>query len=385
MFRSRSARRPAIYLDFNATAPARPEVVEAMTRALADGGNPSSVHAAGRRARASVEDAREAVAALVNARPEQVIFTSGGTEADALALRGTGRTVAVVSAVEHDAVLKARPAAATRPCPVDADGVIDLDALAALLDAEPDPSAVIVSVMLANNETGVVQPVKKAARIAHARGALIHCDAVQGPGRIPTDIHALRVDLLTLSAHKLGGPPGAGALVAAEPLDLAPLLTGGGQERGKRAGTENVPGITGFGAAARVLLERGAAEADHLAGLQRRLEDGIRALAPTAVLHGAGAAKRLPNTTCVGLPGVANQTQLMALDLAGVAVSAGAACSSGKVSPSHVLRAMGHDDQAAREAVRVSLGWSSTQADVDAFLAAWAPLAEKATAARAAS
>lgn len=378
MFRS-TADRPTVYLDYNATAPARPEVVAAVARALAEGGNPSSVHGPGRRARATVEDAREAVAALVNARPEQVIFTSGGTEADALALRGCGRPRAVVSAVEHDAVLKAH--ADILRCPVDADGVLDVAALDRLLGLEEDTARVIVSVMLANNETGVVQPVKQAARVAHAHGALIHCDAVQGPGRMAVDVHALRVDFLTLSAHKLGGPPGVGALVAVAPLDVAPLLTGGGQERGKRAGTENVAGIAGFAAAARVLSgEAGPAEAERLAHLRARLEDGIAAIAPGATVHGAGAARRLPNTTCVGLPGLAAQTQLMALDLAGVAVSAGAACASGKVGPSHVLQAMGLGDRAAREAIRISTGWATTEADIDAFLAAWRPLAEKAAA-----
>ncbi|WP_404385063.1 cysteine desulfurase family protein [Caenispirillum salinarum] len=375
MFGSRSDR-PAVYLDYNATAPLRPEALEAMTRALEAGGNPSSVHGPGRRARATVEDAREAVAALVNARPEQVIFTSGGTEADALALGGTGRARAVVSAVEHDAVLKAHPD--TRLCPVDSDGVLDLEALAALLAEEPDPARVIVSVMLANNETGAVQPVKKAAKIAHDAGALIHCDAVQGPGRVGVDMHALRVDLLTLSAHKLGGPPGVGALIAADPLALAPVQRGGGQERGKRAGTENVPGIAGFGAVARVLAAAGREEAEAVRALQERLEAGIADIAPSAVIHGAGAAVRLPNTTCVGLPGVTNQSQLMALDLSGVAVSAGAACSSGKVAASHVLRAMGLSEATAREAVRISLGWASTAADVDAFLKAWRPLARRA-------
>ncbi|EKV26119.1 Cysteine desulfurase [Caenispirillum salinarum AK4] len=368
--------RPAVYLDYNATAPLRPEALEAMTRALEAGGNPSSVHGPGRRARATVEDAREAVAALVNARPEQVIFTSGGTEADALALTGTGRARAIVSAVEHDAVLKAHPE--TRLCPVDSHGILDLEALAALLAEEPEPARVIVSVMLANNETGAVQPVKKAAKIAHDAGAIIHCDAVQGPGRMAVDIHALRVDLLTLSAHKLGGPPGVGALIVADPLALAPVQRGGGQERGKRAGTENVPGIAGFGAVAKVLASRGREEAEAARALQERLEAGIADIAPSAVIHGAGAAARLPNTTCVGLPGVTNQSQLMALDLGGVAVSAGAACSSGKVAASHVLRAMGLSEETAREAVRISLGWASTVADVDAFLEAWRPLARRA-------
>lgn len=370
------ASRSAVYLDYNATAPVRPEVVQAMTEALQAGGNPSSVHGPGRRARATVEDAREAVAALVNARPDQVIFTSGGTEADGLALTGCGRDRAVVTAVEHDAVLKAHPS--TRICPVDSHGIVDLEALAALLAEDPDPSRVVVSVMLANNETGVLQPVKKVAKIAHDAGALVHCDAVQGPGRVTVDLHALRVDFLTLSAHKLGGPPGVGALVAADPLSLSPVVRGGGQERGKRAGTENVPAIAGFGAVAAVLSARGMEEAEAARALHERLENGIRARAPLAVIHGAGAGARLPNTTCVGLPGVANQGQLMALDLAGVAVSAGSACSSGKVAASHVLRAMGVTEDTAREAVRISFGWATSESDIDAFLDAWEKLARRA-------
>lgn len=282
----------------------------------------------------------------------------------------------IASAVEHDAVLKAHPQ--TRLCPVSAAGVIDLSALETMLAEDPDPARTIVSVMLANNETGVVQPVKEAARIAHDAGALIHCDAVQGPGRLPVDLHALEVDYLTLSAHKLGGPPGVGALVAGDPLALIPVQRGGGQERGKRAGTENVAAIAGFGAVARVLVDRGADEAEAVRGLRDRLEAGIHEIAPSAVIHGAGAAERLPNTTCVGLPGVTNQSQLMALDLAGVAVSAGSACSSGKVAASHVLRAMGLSEATAREAIRVSLGWASTAADIDAFLAAWDSLARRA-------
>lgn len=368
--------RPVHYLDHNATAPIRPEAAAAVMRALTDGGNPSSVHAVGRRARAVVDDAREAVAALVNARPEQVIFTSGGTESDVLALRGCGRPRAIVSAVEHQAVLKAHPDAAV--CPVTADGVIDLAALETLLAEAQADGQVVVSVMLANNETGVIQPVKDVVRLARAHGALVHCDAVQGPGRIFTDVHALRVDLLSLSAHKIGGPPGVGALIATDPAALQPLFAGG-QERGKRAGTENVPGLAGFAAAARVVAERWREEAAVLDTLRRQLEEGILAAQPQAVIWGGGAA-RLPNTVCVGLPGLAAQGQLMTLDLAGVCVSAGAACSSGKVGPSHVLQAMGATDAAAREAIRVSLGWSSTAADVEAFLRAWQPLAARAVA-----
>ncbi len=366
--------RQAVYLDYNATAPVRPQAADAVARALATVGNPSSVHGFGRAARRLMEDARERVAALVGARPDEVIFTSGGTEANALALGGTRAARVLVSAVEHDSVLRNAPKAEVLP--VDRDGVVDLAALADRL-ARGAGGTILLSLMLANNETGVVQPVAEAAALARRHGALVHCDAVQAAGKIPVDMRALGVDLMTLSAHKLGGPQGCGALVLRDGIELAPLLKGGGQERGRRAGTENVPGLAGFGAAAEAAaadLAKGAAGC--VAALRDRLEVGVRSIAPHAVVHGAGAP-RLPNTSCIGLRGVAAETQMMSLDLTGVAVSSGAACSSGKVRASHVLAAMGLAPEEAGSAIRVSLGWRSTAKDVDGFLAAWGSLARR--------
>lgn len=360
------------YLDYNAGAPARPEVVAAMAEALAEPGNPSSVHAAGRRARARLEAARAAVAALVDAPAEGVVFTSGGTEANTLALRGCGRRRVLVSAVEHPSVREAVAEAAT--IPVDGDGVVDLAALERLLAAGSEPA--LVSVMAANNETGVVQPVAEVARLAHAHGALVHCDAAQAPGRMSLTLSGLDVDFLTLSAHKMGGPAGIGVLIASKTdINLAPILRGGGQERRRRAGTENLAGAVGFGIAAHLAAVDGA-EGDRVKELRDRLEAAVRARVPGAVVV-AGRAPRLGNTACVALPGVASQVQVMALDLADVAVSAGSACSSGKVGESAVLRAMGLDRAVSGSAIRVSLGWASTAQDVEMFLSAWCDLARR--------
>ena len=361
----------AVYMDYNATAPMRPAVVAAVAEALGLTGNPSSVHRFGRLARRRLEEAREQVAALVGARPDQVVFTGGGTEANNLALAGSGRGRRIVSAIEHESVANAAPDAET--VPVTADGAIDLAALDALL-ARPGPPA-LLSVMLANNETGVIQPVAAAAAAARRAGALVHCDAVQAAGRIPVDFAALGVDLLSLSAHKLGGPPGSGALIVADGVALTALLRGGGQERGRRAGTENVAGAAGFGVAAELARAELAAQG-RLARLRDALEARLRATVPAATVFGA-AASRLPNTSCFALPGLAAATQVMALDLAGVAVSAGAACSSGKVRPSRVLRAMGVAEDAAGSAIRVSLGWGSADADIDRLVAAWSALAAR--------
>ena len=361
----------AVYLDHNATTPLRPQAERAAAAALARTGNPSSVHRFGRAVRRTVEDARERIAAFVGARPDSVIFTSGGTEANALALRGSGRARIVVSAVEHASVLAAAPEAAR--VPVTQDGVIELDALEAALAADPRPT--LVSLMLANNETGAIQPVAEAAEIARRFGALLHCDAVQAAGKISIDLAGLGAHLLTLSAHKLGGPMGVGALVAGDAVPLEALLKGGGQERGLRAGTENASGIAGFAAAA----EAAAAELGRfgrLAAWRAGLEARAQAAVPSARVLGAGAA-RLANTSCLALPGVAAETQVIALDLAGVAVSAGSACSSGKVGPSHVLAAMGVGEDIAASAIRVSLGWSSAETDVERFLEAWTALAAR--------
>ena len=365
-----TSRRSA-YLDYNATAPVRPEAVAAVADALALGGNPSSVHAAGRRARRAVEAARAEVARLVGTAPADIVFTSGGTEANQLALRGAGRARVLVSAIEHDSVRQAVPDAEI--VPVTASGIVDLAALAAMLRRDERPA--IVSLMLANNETGVIQPVAEAATIAREHGALLHCDAVQAAGKVPVDMKALGADLLTLSAHKLGGPQGVGALAVAGAVALAPLQLGGGQERGRRAGTENVPGIVGFGAAAAVAARELGGSA--LAELRDSAERRLLAAAPEARVFGA-AVPRLSNTICIALPGAPAATQVMALDLAGVMVSAGAACSSGKVRPSHVLTAMGATPEEAGCAIRISFGWNSSAADVEQLVAAWRQLAERA-------
>jgi cysteine desulfurase len=369
-----------VYLDWNATTPLRPEAKAAMEAAWELSGNPSSVHAEGRRARRLVEDARAAIASAVGAVPRNVVFTSGGTEANALALSpalhvslGAPVQHLLVSAVEHPSVM-----AGGRFAPetigkiaVTRSGVVDLGDLRARLAAGPPA---LVSIMAANNETGALQPIHEAAQIVHEAGGLLHVDAIQALGKIAIDVKGIGADLLTLSGHKIGGPKGVGALVIAEGLaGLEPLLRGGGQERGHRAGTENVAGIVGFGAAVRAAI--GAMEADRhrLEALRDRLEAGLRET-PGAVIF-AEDAPRLPNTTLFTVPGLRAETAVIGFDLEGVAVSSGSACSSGKVQPSHVLEAMGFGPDLAQGAVRLSLGWSSCEADTDSALQAWRKLA----------
>ena len=360
------------YLDFNASAPMSDTVRDAVAAACGVTGNPSSVHRYGRKARALVEDARRDLAEAVGAKPEGIVFTSGATEANALALRGSRRRRALVSAVEHESVLNG--VAGVERIPVGPDGRIDLGRLRTALSERPEET--IVSVMLANNETGVLQPVDEVVALASEAGALVHCDGVQGPGRVPVDFAALGVDLMSLSAHKLGGPSGCGALILRRPDVLTAVVQGGGQERGLRGGTENVTGIAGFGAAARETIAA-MSEMPRIEALRDGLEGRIRSLSAEAVIFGTDAA-RLPNTCCMALPGVSAEAQVMALDLAGIAVSAGSACSSGKITPSHVLLAMGASEALAASAIRVSLGPRTVQADVDAFLDVWAKLAARA-------
>lgn len=359
-----------VYLDYNASAPLKPGVKAAVAAVLDLAGNPSSVHGHGRAVRRVVEDARAQVATLAGVAAARVVFTAGGTEANNLALRGFPGRRRLVSAVEHDSVLATAPGALR--IPVDPQGVADLAALERLLEGA---GPALVSLMLVNNETGVVQPVAEAARIAHAHGALLHCDAVQAAGRMPIAMAELGADLLTLSAHKIGGPAGAGALLLAEGVEPEPLLCGGGQERRRRAGTENLLGIAGFGAAAALAAED-LAGTRGIASLRDLLEARALAAVPAARVMGAGAP-RVGTVSCLALPGVGGETQVMALDLAGVAVSAGSACSSGKVKASHVLRAMGLDDSVAGSAVRISLGWGSVAEDVERFLAAWTAMARR--------
>lgn len=351
------------YLDHNATSPLRPVAFDAMVDALRTGGNPSAVHTAGRKARSLVDAARRRVAALVGALPAEVVFTSGGTEANNMALAGSGRRRILVSAIEHESVLRAVPDAEI--VPVDGEGVLDLDVLERMLAASDEPA--LVSVMFANNETGVLQPMADVVRIARKAGALVHCDAVQAAGKVPVDMHALGIDYLSLAAHKLGGPTGVGALIVRAGAPFRPSRFGGGQETNRRAGTENLSGIVGFGAAA------DEARNGLVPALRDRAEAALLAIAPQARVFGAGAS-RLPNTTYISMPGVPAETQVMALDLAGVCVSAGSACSSGKVHRSAVLAAMGVEDAEAGSAIRISFGWNSEPGDIDRLIAAWRDL-----------
>lgn len=368
-------QQPRLYLDHNATSPLRPVAAAAMVAALRLSGNASSIHAEGRAARAVIEEAREKLAALVGAKAKNVVFTSGGTEAACLALTpALGRAgVAppgrlLLGASEHACVLNGHrfDKAAASVIGVQPDGVIDLAALDAAL-AQGGPA--LVALQGANNETGVIQPVAEAAALVHAAGGLLVCDAVQLAGRMPCTINALGADVLIVSAHKFGGPKGTGALVfASDCLQLAsPLLRGGGQERGLRAGTENIAAIAGFGAAAAEAAAGLSGEAERLAGLRAVIEADIDRAVPGAcfLCHNA---LRLPNTVAFSVPGVSAETLLIALDLAGVAVSSGSACSSGKVATSHVLTAMGVAPELARGAVRVSLGWSTTAEEAAEFV-----------------
>ena len=363
-----------VYFDWNATAPLRPEARAAMLAALDAPQNASSVHAEGRTARGIVEEARRKVAALAGAEPSNVIFTSGATEANMLALTpalgGVPRRERLfVSAIEHPSVRSGGrfAADAIEEVSVTATGVIDLDALKQTLTRFEHP---LVSVMLANNETGVVQPIRAVAELVHAAGGILHVDAVQGAGRMPVDMAALGADLLSLSSHKIGGPQGAGALIRRTGLSPEPLIKGGGQERGFRAGTENVAAIAGFGAAAEAAANSLTTEPARVAALRDRLESELRSTTPDLVIFAAGIG-RLPNTSLVAVPGTKAETALIAFDLKGIALSSGSACSSGKVQPSHVLAAMGVEPALARAALRISLGWETIETDLDLCLNAW--------------
>jgi len=369
-----------VYLDWNATTPLRPEAKAALAAAWEICGNPSSVHAEGRQARRLVEDARAAIAAAVGGRPQDVVFASGGTEANALALtpglrRGGSAPVQrlLVSAIEHTSVLAGGrfPTEITGTIAATPSGVVDLDDLRAKL-ADGPPA--LVSVMLANNETGALQPVAEAAEIVHAAGGMLHVDAIQALGKIAFDLRGLQADLVTLSAHKIGGPKGVGAVVLAEGVEgLAPLLRGGGQELGRRAGTENVAGISAFGAATKAAIAALSSDAPRLRDLRGRLEAGLKEAGGIIVF--SEGVSRLPNTTLFTAPGLRAETAVIGFDLAGIAVSSGSACSSGKVQPSHVLAAMGFRPDEAQGAVRLSLGWSTSETDIDLAVKAWRKLA----------
>lgn len=365
-----------IYFDHNATTPVHPDVADVMVRVLREHyGNASSVHRLGQEAKAVLDEARTSVATLIGAEPSELVFTSGGTEADNLAIRGvaealepTGRRHLIATAIEHEAVLVTLKALARRGwrttlLPVGPTGIVEPGALE---DALTDDTAV-VSVMHANNELGTVQPVAELARLAHARGALFHTDAVQSIGKLRVDARELGVDLLALSAHKFNGPKGAGALWIRRGTRLTPILTGGKHERTRRAGTENVPAIAGLGAAARLAMAKGAAEGERVAVLRDRLEEGILARVPGTVVNGA-REPRVPNTTNISFERVEAESLLIALDLEGIAVSTGAACSSGTLEPSHVLRAMGLPTHRAQNSIRFSLGAGNTEEEVDYLL-----------------
>jgi cysteine desulfurase len=363
------------YFDWNATAPLWAEARAAMADALALTGNASSVHAEGRAARQAIEGAREKVAALAGAEAKDVTFTSGATEANMLALtpaidvggRKALRGKLFLSAIEHPSVRTGGRFAADQieELRVTGDGVVDLNTLGSVLARAEQP---LVSIMLANNETGVIQPVREVADIVHAANGLLHVDAVQGAGRIECDIAALGADTLTISSHKLGGPQGVGALICRGDIQIAePMIKGGGQERGLRAGTESIAAIAGFGAAAAIAANR--ADVERMASLRDRFEAGLKTAMPEAVIFGENAL-RLPNTTLFAIPGMKAETAVIAFDLNGIAVSSGSACSSGKVQPSHVLAAMGVEPALAQGAVRVSLGWSTSDRDVENLLRA---------------
>jgi len=363
------------YLDCNASVPLRREAHAAILTALDAVGNPSSVHADGRRARAIIENARDQVASIVNARPSEVIFTSGATEANNWVLAAGWDTIAV-SSIEHDSVTAPVAASGAKRIElnVSTNGVVELDGLSELLAASGAASKrTLLTLMMANNETGVIQPVEQATALAREHGVMVHTDAVQAPGRIPVDFAELGVDALSLSAHKLGGPRGVGALVVNDGVELPTLLKGGGQERRRRGGTENASGIAGFGAAAEAIAnEQNVAE--RMAKLRARLEEGVQRASPAAMIFGRDAP-RLANTAYIGLPGKLAETLVIKLDLEGIAVSTGAACSSGKVGSSHVLEAMKLGPEVARSAIRVSLGPQTQDEDIAVFLAAWEKIA----------
>ncbi len=373
------------YLDWNATAPLRPQARDAMAAAMEVVGNPSSVHAEGRAARLILEEARERLAAAVGAEPRNVIFTSGGSEANALALsravEHAGRTcdVAIASDIEHVSVLVGGDFPSVVRFGAGRDGVASIAGLQERLNGAVAKGAKpLVALMAANNETGVIQPVREAADLAHAAGGLLHVDAVQALGKMPLGIKELGADLLAVSAHKVGGPMGVGALIlGSDKIHVRASRFGGGQERNRRGGTENLVGIAGFGAAVAEAVRDLDGEARRLVGLRQRLETGLRAIWPDTVIFGENArGGRVANTLQFAVPGIKAQTALMALDLDGIAVSSGSACSSGTMKFSEVVKAMGYELEIAEGAVRVSMGWTTSEAEIDRFLNAWRKLSQ---------
>jgi cysteine desulfurase len=352
-----------VYLDYNATAPVRPEAASAMQEALAEPANPSSVHGFGRAAKKKLEDARAIIAQAVSCWPDEIIFTASGTEANNTALNAFCDKTVFVSAIEHSSLL-----GVNKTIPVNADGIVDLAALDARL---VDNKGALVSVMLANNETGVIQPVTEVAAVCKKHHAVFHCDAVQALGKIPVDFGAIGADMVSLSAHKCGGPVGAAALLVRRGLPFTPLLVGGGQELRRRAGTENVAAVCGF---ARAMERIDFAAMKKLRGWLDAMEKQMTV--GGATVFGRNAA-RLPNTSCVSMPGVSNEVQVMDFDLKGFAVSAGSACSSGRIEPSHVLTAMGVSNKDAATAIRISGGWATAETEITAFTEAWKSTCER--------
>jgi cysteine desulfurase len=377
--------RMRLYFDHNATTPVDPAVVEAVARTLSsEFGNASSVHHFGQQAKGVLDDARSSVAALIGGEPSEVVFTSGGTEADNFAVRGvadalepTGRRHLIATSIEHEAILNTFKALArhgwkTTLLPVDTSGIVAPDALREALTNQ----TALVSVMHANNEIGTIQPIAELARIAHAAGALFHTDAVQSVAKVPVDVRALGIDLLSLSAHKFYGPKGAGALWIKRGTRLSAILTGGKHERNRRAGTENVPAIAGFGVAARLAMSKLSADATRVGALRDRLEQTVLSRVPGTAINGA-REPRVPNTTNLSFEGIEAESLLIALDLEGIAVSTGSACSSGTLEPSHVLRAMGLPTHRTQNSIRISLGSGNTDAEVDYFLETLPKVVEK--------
>ena len=357
--------KKAVYLDYNATTPLRPEVIALMGEVMAEPGNASSVHGFGRHARKRVEDARGQIAKAFNVGPQQIIFNSGATEGNNTILKGfTGQRI-LISGIEHSSIIDSGVRAEL--IPVTQDGIIDLDAFKKLLAQDPKPA--LVSVMYVNNETGVIQPVAEIARLAKEAGAVVHTDAVQAVGRIAFTREELGVDFITLSAHKFGGPQGVGAIIMAAKAPLPKLLHGGGQERRQRAGTENVAGIAGFGLAID-LAQAGLETYQDLANKREKIEAALLASTNSLRIHGRNVP-RVANTTSLSLTGTTSETLLLALDLEGMAVSSGSACSSGTVKPSHVLMAMGVPEDEAKCSLRISLGWNTSDQDIEDFIGAW--------------
>ncbi|GHF27523.1 cysteine desulfurase [Kordiimonas sediminis] len=367
-----------VYLDYNATAPIRETVITSVCQAMSEVGNPSSVHAFGRRAKSIADEGREKVAALVGARARDIVFTASGTEANNAVLRSTGADHIIISATEHESAVAAAKASGKEVSvlPVSADGIVNLEKLEQLL-VEHSNQSTLVSVIFANNETGVIQPISEIATVAMKHGARVHTDAVQAAGKIPLDMQKLGVQYMTLSAHKIGGPQGVGAIAMHPTAPLDAFIVGGGQELGRRSGTENVAGIAGFGEAAVAAFTQ-LSQMNAIATYRNKLETAVRSLCNTVIIPGSNT-ERLGNTSCIIMPGVKGETQVMHFDLNGVCISSGSACSSGKVKNSHVLTAMGFSDDEAQNSIRISLGYKTTEEDVDAAINAWESLYNRAS------